>query len=167
VNPVAGRTGRRVPPWLITLASPEFAIIWSGYVPRRFTTSRWVTINRSIVLARRRWVCLGKGHESPRQWLSPSLRPPRVFLKLATTADGIYKLPPQWTPLGNYTSIALVLTSDYPPEPPNFSLTPIRFSAPPCVGSLWPTLYRSVHALYSLVLVPLSALDASRPDKLG
>ena len=40
VNPVAGRTGRRVPPWLIALAPPEFAVIWPGYVPRRLTTSQ-------------------------------------------------------------------------------------------------------------------------------
>jgi hypothetical protein len=40
LNPVAGQTGRRVPPWLIALASPEFAVIRPGYVPRRFTTSQ-------------------------------------------------------------------------------------------------------------------------------
>jgi hypothetical protein len=39
-NPVAGWTGRRVPPWLIALASPEFAVIRPGYVPRCLTTSQ-------------------------------------------------------------------------------------------------------------------------------
>jgi hypothetical protein len=55
VNLVAGWTSRRVPPWLVTLASPEFAVIRPGYVPQRFTTSQWVTVRHSLLLVHRRW----------------------------------------------------------------------------------------------------------------
>jgi hypothetical protein len=51
--------------------------------------------------------------------------------KLDTTADGVYKLLPQWAPLGYYASKAPALASDHPPEPPNFVFPSNLFSAPP------------------------------------
>jgi hypothetical protein len=46
--------------------------------------------------------------------------------KLDATTDGVYKLLPQWAPLGYYTSKALALASDRRTEPPNFPLPPNR-----------------------------------------
>jgi hypothetical protein len=134
-----------------------------------------VVVNCLSMSIRCRWPCHVEGHDITCVSDFPSLRPPRVFSKLAATAHESYKLPPQWTPLGNYASNALVLTSDYPPEPPNFSLPLIRFSASSRVSSLWTTLYRSVHALCSLFqypYVPLMLLDPAnwartRKERLG
>jgi hypothetical protein len=46
--------------------------------------------------------------------------------KLDATVDGVYKLLPQWAPLGYYASKAPALASDRPPEPPNFPFPPNR-----------------------------------------
>jgi hypothetical protein len=48
---------------------------------------------------------------------------PRVFSKLAATADVTYKLPPS-DPLGIYASNAPARASDGPPERSNFEVPP-------------------------------------------
>jgi hypothetical protein len=96
-----------------------------------------------------------------------SLRPPRVFSKLATTTDGTYKLPPQWAPLSNHTPNALARASDCPPESCNLEFPPNQSRTPSCVSSPWPALYRSVHALLALVSIRLCAVDAHRPNQLN
>jgi hypothetical protein len=82
-------------------------------------------------------------------------------------APGAFKLSASAAPLGNYASNAPVLASDYPPEPPNFSLPLVWFFAPPCVGSPWSAYSRSVHAPCSLVSASLGSPDASRPIRLS
>ena len=88
-------------------------------------------------------------------------------LNSLATAQACYKLSAPAALLGNYASIAPVLAPDYPPEPPNFSLPPIWFSTPQCVGSPWSAYSRSVRALCPLVSASLGSPDAPRPTRLS
>jgi hypothetical protein len=92
VNLVAGRPGRRVPPWLIALASPEFAVIRPGYVPRCLTTSQWVTVNHSILLVHRRWGRHGRCHRALTTVLSSLSSRHRANSNSQATAPKFYKL---------------------------------------------------------------------------
>jgi hypothetical protein len=88
-------------------------------------------------------------------------------LNSLATAQACYKLSAPVAPLGNYASIAPVLAPDYPPEPPNFSLPPIWFSTPQCLGSPWSAYSRSVRALCPLISASLGSPDAPRPTRLS
>jgi hypothetical protein len=54
----------------------------------------------------------------------------RALSKLDATTDRVYKLSGQLGPLGYYAPSAPTLTSDHPPEPPNFVFPPKLFSTP-------------------------------------
>jgi hypothetical protein len=122
------------------------------------------------------WCCkpahrLRTGYGESHEFIAPVTFPlpsrQRFSSKLSATTIECYKLKPQGTPLSNSTSNAPALASNCPPEPPNCPFPPNRSKHRRVSTSPWPACYRSVHVLFSLVLEPLCAPDASRPNRLS
>jgi hypothetical protein len=129
------------------------------HVPWCSTTSQWITLACPLIA--------GESYASLALVISPLSGRQRAISKLAATADGTYKLLPQWAPLSNHTPNVTARASDCAPESSNLEFYPNQSRIPPCVRSPWLALYRSVHALLALVSIPLCAIDAHQPSQLS
>jgi hypothetical protein len=140
-------------------------------VTRRDRDTLWpfnhVAVHCLSMSIRRRWSCHGKVHESLAPVASSLSDRQRNIFKLNATTLESYKLSVSLDPLCSQAPNAPTRASDYPPDSPNLRLPPNRSRTTYWVSSPWPTPYRSVHALSFLFLVPLCALDASRPGRLS
>jgi hypothetical protein len=118
-----------------------------------------VAVHHLSMSIRRRWSCHGEVHESLAPVTSSLSDRKRNLFKLNATAFGSYKLSMPSAPLCSQAPNTPTRTSDYPLESPNLRLPPNRSRTSCCVSSSLPACYRSVHALFSLVLVLWCALD--------
>jgi hypothetical protein len=116
---------------------------------------------------RRLWARHGKCHQSlaPEHPLLSNRH--HAISNSRATAQGPYKLSTSSASQCNCALNTPTRASNYSPEPPNCSVPPNQFSTAVNKLSPWLVHSRSNPVLCSLVLAPLHAPNASRPDRLG